>query len=992
MRVSTRIAFFLLFILSTRSLLWAQVDSTQANRWYLEAQKKAGDSHLSEALSYLDSASMEYSKGGYFSRVIAVQLIKCKYLREQRTQYGEIAETINRCESLLPSIEDPVQRSSYASQLFELNLSMADTDSMKLVQIERQIELISKDSSLFKLLAYQVYQQKGIYFYETDQFDSCNFYQELALQAMPGGNNLEVEGDLYLQWAKSLRRMGDLQKAINLNKQAINAYTQVLGSNDTKVATGYNDLAIVQNLIGQTEESGNNFSTALKIRERLFGRHTNEYASVLNNATLYYLELGRLDRALRYARETISIFESIKNPDQRFQVASYNTLAKVYTSMGDLNLAKINFQKAVDLHQRYFPDNSRIRFYYLDLGRNAMQRKKYDEAIIYFHQAMSAAIPGIDPSDVYQNPAKQDPSNYLSLKTLCLLKAQAFHQLYQQDLDTATLSQALSLYELADYYATKNRTEVQYQKSRMAFSRQNITLYEGAILANLQMWKETENPFFFNRAFVLSEKSKSLTLLEDLLEANALKTSNLPLEILSREKELQDSISHYRSQLINDLIKKDSVNRDAHQIKILELDLKFEDFKKDIEKEYPEFYRTKYDLNFLSPATVRGKLKENESLVEYFVGQENIFVFIINDHISNGYIVPKPDSFEVWITGLLHHLETYDFSQPQQDSLNAFKIRRYCEYSYTLYNLIWRPFLTEVKEKVTIIPDAALNYLPFGVLLPDPYDSGTDLRDFQYLESRYTVSYNYSATLGQEMVGSALVEKDEFLVVAPEFGENSDTSMGTLLFNTDEAKEIAEILGGDLLIGDGALKRDFKNRYADYGAFHFATHAIINEDDADLSFLAFQGATEDSRLYLQELYTIKIPANIVTLSACETNVGPLLQGEGLASLAKGFSYAGAKSIITSMWDVDDRSTRKIMTGFYGHLVQGKNKDAALQAAKSDYLKTAGGAFAHPYFWAGFIAIGDMSPLEITKSSHGLLYAGLLLSLMILSLIIYYKLK
>ncbi|MCB0689306.1 MAG: CHAT domain-containing protein, partial [Saprospiraceae bacterium] len=134
---------------------------------------------------------------------------------------------------------------------------------------------------------------------------------------------------------------------------------------------------------------------------------------------------------------------------------------------------------------------------------------------------------------------------------------------------------------------------------------------------------------------------------------------------------------------------------------------------------------------------------------------------------------------------------------------------------------------------------------------------------------------------------------------------------------------------------------------------------------------------------------MKIPAQVVTLSACQTNVGPLLQGEGIASLAKGFSYAGAKSIITSMWDVDDISTKEIMTSFYQNLIDREDKAMALQQAKMDYLQNAEGIFAHPYFWSAFIAIGDTSSLSF-YDSHWLIYLLLLLTLGGLIFFIYHK--
>jgi CHAT domain-containing protein len=127
---------------------------------------------------------------------------------------------------------------------------------------------------------------------------------------------------------------------------------------------------------------------------------------------------------------------------------------------------------------------------------------------------------------------------------------------------------------------------------------------------------------------------------------------------------------------------------------------------------------------------------------------------------------------------------------------------------------------------------------------------------------------------------------------------------------------------------------------------------------------------------------------MVTLSACQTNVGPLLQGEGLASLAKGFSYAGAKSIITSMWDVEDHAAKDLMVEFYHQLEDRQRKSVSLHVAKLQYLTGAQSSMGHPYFWATFIAIGDMSPLQI-QDDTAMFYLLVILSLILLTITISY---
>ena len=163
----------------------------------------------------------------------------------------------------------------------------------------------------------------------------------------------------------------------------------------------------------------------------------------------------------------------------------------------------------------------------------------------------------------------------------------------------------------------------------------------------------------------------------------------------------------------------------------------------------------------------------------------------------------------------------------------------------------------------------------------------------------------------------------------------------------------------------------FYKKFPHYNILHLATHAILNEQESKLSFIAFADANDEiidtGRIDLLELYGLPLPTlDMVVLSACETGIGKLQKGEGIISLARGFTYAGAKSIITSLWEVNDKATKTIMTDFYKNLKNGDDKAAALQAAKMAYLNNENieSQYKHPFYWASFIAVGDMSAVKL----------------------------
>ncbi len=185
-----------------------------------------------------------------------------------------------------------------------------------------------------------------------------------------------------------------------------------------------------------------------------------------------------------------------------------------------------------------------------------------------------------------------------------------------------------------------------------------------------------------------------------------------------------------------------------------------------------------------------------------------------------------------------------------------------------------------------------------------------------------------------------------------------------------EVTEISNILPGKIFLGENASEENFKKYAPNAAIIHLATHTVINEDEPMYSKLIFSSkdtTSEDGLLHTYELYNLYLNANLAVLSACNTGTGKLIHGEGIMSLARGFMYAGCPGIVMSLWPVDDKSTSGIMSEFYSGISEGLNKETALRTAKLNYLKNAGDIKSAPYYWAGFVLIGDTSPVKLKKS-------------------------
>jgi CHAT domain-containing protein len=252
------------------------------------------------------------------------------------------------------------------------------------------------------------------------------------------------------------------------------------------------------------------------------------------------------------------------------------------------------------------------------------------------------------------------------------------------------------------------------------------------------------------------------------------------------------------------------------------------------------------------------------------------------------------------------------------------------------------------------------------------------------------VSQNFSMSMLSEMQMARRQKTDQLLAIAPSFpgsnaiAERNDRAvLGELLFNEDEAAAVLRSFDGRLVADQQATKARFLELAAQYQIYHIASHAVVDDEKPNNSYIAFSTPSDSnsnySRLYSYEILAQSFPADLVVLSACETGVGRVVRGEGIMSLARAFSYAGARSLVTSLWNINDQSGQALMAEFYRHLSDGLTKDEALRQAKLSYLENApDNARTHPRYWAAFVPTGNMESLTGSRTWQWAILAFVLL--------------
>ncbi len=251
-----------------------------------------------------------------------------------------------------------------------------------------------------------------------------------------------------------------------------------------------------------------------------------------------------------------------------------------------------------------------------------------------------------------------------------------------------------------------------------------------------------------------------------------------------------------------------------------------------------------------------------------------------------------------------------------------------------------------------------------------------------YLLKDYAISYAYSNRLlfdqskkrkaKHTFAGFGLEYDDYTLADLETYVDNPLASLplsralGHLEFSDDEVKEIAGLLGGEEWINAAATREVFLENADQYAILHLATHGIVNENYPMNSALIFTRQNDSTEYFLRaaDLYSMKLNADMAVLSACNTGAGMLERGEGVRSLARAFSSAGCPSLVATLWNASDKSTKDILVNFYKNLKKGMTKDEAMRQAKLTYLTSASPTYQSPYYWSHLNVIGESGTLEV----------------------------
>ena len=531
--------------------------------------------------------------------------------------------------------------------------------------------------------------------------------------------------------------------------------------------------------------------------------------------------------------------------------------------------------------------------------------------------------------------------------------------------------------------------------SKLFLAKKTADILDQSVTTALSLHSELNERQYLRDTFSFFERSKSGILLDALSEAKAKSFSYLPDSLIEQENQIRVSLAGYESLVAQERSKGgniDSTKLIPWQAKLFEFNRQYEELINAFETHYPNYYDLKYNTVTSSVEDVQKFLTDNtdteSTLISYFLGKDFLYAFSVTPDSFFVTTTPRKGSLEVQIDSLREGITGRDYAL-------------YTKFASLLYQQLVAPLADHLSgEQLIIIPHGVLSYVPFEALLTQPIDQSTDNRNYQtlpYLVNEYAISYTYSATLLLQTQQQELNPPSrDLLAFAPVFPDGIPAAQHSGQF-------IKEVLAADSTLtiryGEGALphtrdevnslKRLFDQQHnfiarflnsqsrtyvenqaresqlkkedtANYRYVHLATHGYASADIPQLSRLLFtledSTASEDGLLHLSEIYNLKLNAELVVLSACETGLGQLAEGEGIIGLSRGFFYAGAQNLAVSLWRAPDEETKNLMVNFYSSMLSGQSKTRSLQLAKATMIDLSP-EFAAPYYWAGFVLIG-----------------------------------
>lgn len=806
------------------------------------------------------------------------------------------------------------------------------------------------------------------------------------------------------QLSVTYSEIDDIDKLFSLSKEALKIARKIKHKKE-EGRISYN-IGLYYDAIDNYSQALWHYEEALRI-SRIFRDYSDE-SDCLTNISQIYIHVGNYEKALEYLEEVLRIDKQLE--EDAYVAIDLNNIGVTYQKMALHSDSKDGLYKALESFEESLKIAKKIKDVKTEiqaltnLGMVKIDLEDYPEALRYFNLGLEKAENTQDKEEianilvnigiVYSKQEKYDLSiEYFqkAIDTASEIKGdkilwEAYFEIANAYMKQNNYQKSLENYKKSISHLEKIRSKIQLEELKASYlgTDKRIDTYYNMIDLLVQFDKSEPEKGHNIEAFHYMEKAKARAFLDRLEVSQVNIYQGVDTELLNQEKELMNEISNINTTLLKPGLDLEQKKEIDNQIKLREERL--EAIRREIRISSPAYANLK-DPEIISLEQTQEQLLDNETaFFEYSLGKRKSYAFAVTKRDLKIFPLPSAEEIQTQVNEYLMTITDKD--------------NKDFHLGYELFCTLVLPGLEKNLHKLTFIPDDILHYLPFETLII------SQKNEKRWLIRNYKVSYAPSISslrgiIQREGINGQKPRKDILAFGDPFFGPREEeesareilkdfssantSSFFRLKYSGLEIEKIralfkkAEI---NIFKREEATEEQLKKlNLSDYKILHLATHCLIDNEKPARSSIVFSLAdtsTEDGFLQMREIFNLKLNSDLVSLSACETGLGQFIRGEGIEGLNRAFFYAGASSVLMSLWAVHDQATSQFMERYYFHLRSSNSIMDSLRKTKFEMIDSD--VLSHPYYWAGFVVTGKSDKIIYPSATKKLILIILLIFL------------
>jgi CHAT domain-containing protein len=915
--------------------------------------------------SYFAGAKLQSQRTGDSRRKALEQYAEAlRLMRAARDQRGE-AMTLTNMGSIYYIANDPRKALEYLDQALTVWRAVGD----------RHLEAITLSIN-------------GRAYYALGEPQKALDSYLLALPVLSAAGDQSGEAVTLPQIGNVYRLIGEPQKALDYFARAL-PLSRAVGARRNE-ATVLNNMGTVYNLLGDSDKALYYFDQAIPLARALKDPRI-EAATLTNMGTVHNLQ-NKPEKALEYLNQALTIVR--QNDDRRTEAAVLTHMGTAYAFLRDQSRANELFERALQL-----------RIAVSDRVGEATTLNHYGRAF-----------------DLWQEPRKALDSYRKALPIWQAVgdrngEVAALYGMARAEAAVDDLRAASAQTEAALAIINTLRTKVASRDLRASYFASVQDIYKLHIDLLMQLHRREPSAGFDVAALKTNEQARARSLIDMLAEASADIRQGVDPGLLARERSLHQMLSFEADRQMR-LFGGQHSEEDATAVrrKIEDLLTQLLAVEAELKAHNPRYAALTQPAPLGLTEIQTAVTDDSTLLLEYSLNEKRSYLWAVTANSFASYELPPRATIQAAARRCYELLtarnqfvkfETADEKRERVRQADA----EYPQAAAALSQMLLGPVAAQLgRKRLLVVPDGALEYLPFAALATPGQSSGqtatahpqgvrpapSNPSSFVPLMVEHEVTSIPSAStlvvLRRELEGRAAAEKVVAVFADPVFdkrderisgepatrGSSSDVeqqaqaseeapALARLPYTRQEAEAILALApraGRKAALGfdanRAAAMSDDLNKYR---IIHFATHSFLNSVHPELSAIALsmldrQGKPQDGFLRAHEVFNLKLGSDLVVLSGCRTGLGKEVKGEGLYGMTRGFMYAGSKRVVVSLWDVQDQATARLMSDFYRGLLGPKRPNAAAALRAAQIATWRDPRWQAPYYWAGFVLQGE----------------------------------